>query len=226
MRVDLPALFLLCECNTICLTVNHTGEQAFLCMMDLNRTNSVCFLSLYSYRYEADQVRLHSLFPLMLECLQTALFVSSLCAGHEASGGRARHRDLQGIPHLPSHQPPGFVKETVHTKLFEIQVQKSSLLCLIDCILTLVVPSATMHGVGAEDGLHQRSAGAQSDPTWRHVPEGGDGGEPEELPEESSSPGGAGGVTEGETRITVTPENAQKSSVTECLILTLTVQRR
>lgn len=81
-----------------------------------------------------------------------------------------------------------------------------------------------MHGVGAEDGLHQRSAGAQSDPAWRHVPAGGDGGEPEELPEESASPGGAGGVTEGEGRITLTPENVH-SSVTECLLLTLTVQK-
>ena len=149
----------------------------------------------------------------------------SLRAGHEASGGRARHRDLQGTPHLPPPiSQPGSVKETVHTKLFEIQVQKSVLLCLIDCILTFAVPSVTMHGVGAEDGLHQRSAGAQSDPAWRHVPAGGDGGEPEELPEESASPGGAGGVTEGEGRITLTPENVH-SSVTECLLLTLTVQK-
>lgn len=56
-----------------------------------------------------------------------------------------------------------------------------------------------MHGLGAEDGLFQRSAGAQSDPTWRHVPEGGAGGEPEELPEESSAPGGPGGDAQGET---------------------------
>lgn len=56
-----------------------------------------------------------------------------------------------------------------------------------------------MHGVGAEDGLHQRPDGAQSDPTWRHVPQGGAGGEPEELPEEGSPPGGAGRVAEGET---------------------------
>lgn len=111
---------------------------------------------------------------------------------------------------FPLISQPGSVKETVRTKLLEIQVQKSLLLCLIDCILTLVVPSVTMHGVGAEDGLHQRSAGAQSDPTWRHVPAGGDGGEPEELPKESTSPGGPGGVTEGEGRITLTPENAQK----------------
>lgn len=63
----------------------------------------------------------------------------------------------------------------------------------------LAVPSVTMHGLGAEDGLHQRPAGAQSDPTRRHVPEGGAGGEQEELPEESSSSGGPGGVAEGET---------------------------
>lgn len=55
-----------------------------------------------------------------------------------------------------------------------------------------------MHGLGAEDGLHQRSAGAQSDPTWGHVLEGGAGGEQEELPEESCPPGGSGRVTEGE----------------------------
>ena len=58
-----------------------------------------------------------------------------------------------------------------------------------------------MHGVGAEDGLHQRSAGAQSDPTWRHVPEGGAGGEQEELPEESCSSGEPGRGAEGETHI-------------------------
>ena len=60
------------------------------------------------------------------------------------------------------------------------------------------VLSVTMHGLRAEDGLHQRAAGAQSDPTWRHVPEGGAGGEQEELPEESSSYGGSGRVPEGE----------------------------
>lgn len=64
--------------------------------------------------------------------------------------------------------------------------------------MTPALLSVTMHGLGAEDGVHQRSAGAQSDPTWRHVPEGGAGGEQEELPEESASSGGAGGVTEGE----------------------------
>lgn len=58
-----------------------------------------------------------------------------------------------------------------------------------------------MHGLGAEDRVYQRSAGAQSDPTWRHVSEGGTGGEQEELPEESTSSGGSGRVTEGETLI-------------------------
>lgn len=65
--------------------------------------------------------------------------------------------------------------------------------------MTPALLSVTMHGLRAEDGVYQRSAGAQSDPTWRHVPEGGAGGEQEELPEESSSSRGAGGVTEGET---------------------------
>lgn len=37
--------------------------------------------------------------------------------------------------------------------------------------------SVTMHGVGAEDRFYQRSPGARSDPTRRHVPEGGAGGE-------------------------------------------------
>lgn len=55
-----------------------------------------------------------------------------------------------------------------------------------------------MHGLRAEDGVYRRSAGAQSDPTWRHIPEGGAGGEQEELSEESAPPGGAGGVAEGE----------------------------
>lgn len=72
--------------------------------------------------------------------------------------------------------------------------------------LFMTVTSVTMHGLRAEDWLHQRSAGAQSDPTWRHVPERGAGGEQEELPEESSSPGEPGGVTEGETRIGCTAE--------------------
>lgn len=57
-----------------------------------------------------------------------------------------------------------------------------------------------MHGLRAEDGFHQRSAGAQSDPTRRHVPEGGAGGEQEELPEESSSSGDFGGVAESEAQ--------------------------
>lgn len=55
-----------------------------------------------------------------------------------------------------------------------------------------------MHGLRAEDGVYQRAAGAQSDPTWRHIPEGGAGGEQEELSEESAPPGGAGGGAEGE----------------------------
>lgn len=67
--------------------------------------------------------------------------------------------------------------------------------------MTPAVPSVAMHGLRTEDGVRQRSAGAQSDPTWRHVPEGGAGGEPEDLPEESSSFGGSGRVTEGETPI-------------------------
>lgn len=62
----------------------------------------------------------------------------------------------------------------------------------------MAVLSVTMHGLRAEDGVYQRSAGAQSDPTWRHIPEGGAGGEQEELSEESAPPGGAGGVAEGE----------------------------
>lgn len=61
-----------------------------------------------------------------------------------------------------------------------------------------------MHGVGAEGGLQQRSAGAQPDPAWRLVPQGGAGGEQEELPEESSAHGGAGGSAEGETPIAST----------------------
>lgn len=77
---------------------------------------------------------------------------------------------------------------------------------IFDEYTTPAVPSVTMHGLGAEDGVYQRSAGAQSDPTWRHVPEGGAGGEQEELPEESSPPGGAGGDTEGETPIGLTTE--------------------
>lgn len=86
------------------------------------------------------------------------------------------------------------------------------LLCLVsisnifDCYMTPAVPAVTMHGVGAEDGVHQRPAGAQSDPTRGHVPERGAGGEQEELPEESSSPGGSGRVPEGETPVSLTPE--------------------
>lgn len=60
--------------------------------------------------------------------------------------------------------------------------------------------SVAVHGDGAEDGLHQRSAGAQSDPAWRHVPERGAGGQQEELPEESSSSGGSGRISEGEAQ--------------------------
>lgn len=58
--------------------------------------------------------------------------------------------------------------------------------------------SATLPGLRAEEGLHQRSSGAQPHPAWRHPPEGGAGGEPEELPEEGRSPGAAGGVSEGQ----------------------------
>lgn len=57
----------------------------------------------------------------------------------------------------------------------------------------------TVHGLGAEDGVYQRSAGAQSDPTWRHLPERGAGGEQEELSEKSSPAGVSGRITEGET---------------------------
>lgn len=56
-----------------------------------------------------------------------------------------------------------------------------------------------MHGLGAEGGLQQRSAGAQPDPTRRLVSQGGAEGEQEELPKEGSAYGGAGGGTEGET---------------------------
>lgn len=52
-----------------------------------------------------------------------------------------------------------------------------------------------MHGLGAEDGVQQCY------PTWKCIPEGGAGGELEELPEESCSPGGTGRVTEGQTAI-------------------------
>lgn len=62
----------------------------------------------------------------------------------------------------------------------------------------IAVPSVAMHGLGAEDGVHQRPARAQPDPTRRRVPEGGAAGEQEELPEESSPAGGAGRVSEGE----------------------------
>lgn len=64
--------------------------------------------------------------------------------------------------------------------------------------------TAAMHGVRAEDRLQQRSAGAQPDPAWRLVSQGGAGGEQEELPEESPAHGGAGGGAEGETPITWT----------------------
>jgi len=84
---------------------------------------------------------------------------------------------------------------------------------------TPVGRSAAMHGVGAEDGLHQRSAGAQSDPAWRHVPEGGAGGEPEGLPEESSPSGGAGRVSEGETHHRFS-RGEDISSAVECLSFT------
>lgn len=60
-------------------------------------------------------------------------------------------------------------------------------------------PPVTMHGLGAEVGVHQRSAGAQSDPTWRHIPERGAGGEQEELSEKSFKAGGSSRLTEGKT---------------------------
>lgn len=62
-----------------------------------------------------------------------------------------------------------------------------------------LTPSVAVHGVRAEEGLHQCPAGAQSHPAWRHTPEGGAGGEPQELPEESCSPGAVGGLSEGQT---------------------------
>lgn len=58
-----------------------------------------------------------------------------------------------------------------------------------------------MHGVRVEDGLQQRPAGARPDPAWRLVSQRGAGGEQEELPEESTAHGGAGGGAEGETPI-------------------------
>lgn len=71
-----------------------------------------------------------------------------------------------------------------------------------------------MHGVGAEDRLQQRSAGAQPDPAWRLVSQGGAGGEQEELPEESSAHGGAGGGAEGEAPITWTGLGEMRGQVT------------
>lgn len=59
---------------------------------------------------------------------------------------------------------------------------------------------AAMHGLRAEGGVFPRAVGAQSDPAWRHFPEGGAGGEQEELPEKSNSTGGAGRVTKGQTQ--------------------------
>lgn len=76
-----------------------------------------------------------------------------------------------------------------------------SVICNIFRLILYITPavcSVTMHGLRAEDRLYQRSPGAQSDSTWRHVPKGGAGGEQEELPEKSSSSGGSGGVAEGE----------------------------
>lgn len=97
---------------------------------------------------------------------------------------------------------PGSVKERrlisdliLHFLRFWIK----SVFSALNSFMTPAALSATMHGLRAEDGLQQRSAGAQSDPTRRLVPEGGAGGEQEELPEESSAHGGAGGVAEGET---------------------------
>lgn len=81
-----------------------------------------------------------------------------------------------------------------------------------------------MHGLGAEDRFHQCPAGAQSDPTWRHVPEGGAGGEQEELPEESCPSGGSGRVTEGEegeagVNIQKSDESDDAQTVNLCLSL-------
>lgn len=70
--------------------------------------------------------------------------------------------------------------------------------------LSTAAPTAAVHGFGAEDGLQQRSAGAQPHPAWRLLPQGGAGGEQEELPEESAAHGGAGGGAEGETPIVLT----------------------
>lgn len=66
--------------------------------------------------------------------------------------------------------------------------------------MPFLTPSATLPGLPAEEGLHRRSSGAQSHPAWRHTPEGGAGGEPEELPEEGRPAGAAGGVSEGLSR--------------------------
>lgn len=67
------------------------------------------------------------------------------------------------------------------------------------CFLSPAALTAAVHGVGAEDGLQQRSAGAQPDPARRLLSQGGAGGEQEELPEEGAAHGGAGGGAEGET---------------------------
>ena len=70
---------------------------------------------------------------------------------------------------------------------------------LINVIHIVTDLSAAGHGVGAEVGLQRRPDGAQSDPAWRQRPEGGAAGQPEELQEEGSACGGAGGGSEGET---------------------------
>ena len=83
-------------------------------------------------------------------------------------------------------------------------MQRYILLCILnksnisdEYISTLV----TMHGLRAEDRVHERPAGAQPDPTWRHLPEGGAGGEQEDLSEKSCATGGSGGVAAGESHL-------------------------
>lgn len=80
---------------------------------------------------------------------------------------------------------------------------------LIYLIFPPGVPSVTMHGLRAEDGVHERPAGAQPDPTWRHLPEGGAGGEQEDLSEKSSTVGGSGWVTAGGSQFGLNNETNQ-----------------
>lgn len=94
---------------------------------------------------------------------------------------------------------------------------KFSWLILKVIVLLLTPPPlpVTLPGVGAEEGLHQCSSGAQSHPAWRHTPEGGAGGEPEELPQEGRPPGAAGGVFEGQgATATATSARAAAGRVT------------